>query len=177
MVVDKCYKGADLYEVRIFDGKRCFYKNGEPSLARLIAEEFGLNKSTLLGRISNGHALRYCLEPRASMYWRTMSKKNGSEEWLPEHFSMLKEMQSRGCTASDIAEEMGRTIGAICNASYRLGIWFRNRWSADEIRHLRSNYGKEKVEVMAIILGRTPGAIISRAKKLGLRSALCSSNK
>lgn len=46
------------------------------------------------------------------------------------------------------------------------------RWTRGELRMLRRNYGEVRCRELARWLGRSPGAVQAKARKLGLRSPL-----
>ena len=63
-------------------------------------------------------------------------KKLGICGWSPEQDKMLRDLKQRGFTAAKIADEMGRTVGAISTRSSILGIK-RGDLTREEIREIR----------------------------------------
>lgn len=98
-----------------------------------------------------------------------------SRAWTPEEDEVLRKGYRR-LFARDLAGQLGRSAGSVIGRARFLGITRERRrdlpnrpWTEKEDRAMRKGYGKRPVEELAESLGRTPGAVQSRARTLGLR--------
>jgi hypothetical protein len=72
------------------------------------------------------------------------SKKNSRVAWSEDEVKLLKRLFPRG-RAREIAEQIGRTLAAVRQKTYSMGINTRERrlWSANEVKLLKELYPNE----------------------------------
>ena len=97
-------------------------------------------------------------------------KKSTWALWSEEELKLLKRLYKKK-KAREIAEQTGRTIGALREKAQRLGLQknpFRF-WSKKDLDILKKLYPTEKLQVIAKKLGRSTDTVSAKARKLGLR--------
>lgn len=91
--------------------------------------------------------------------------------WTDEQDALLRKLRADRVPAPKIAEQLGRTVGAVyahCRVIDEL-VMDRKPWSDDEIERLRVAYGGDQfVREIAAVLGRSEGSVNSKLKELGL---------
>jgi hypothetical protein len=97
--------------------------------------------------------------------------RGSSKLWTDEDMAKLKELLAAGADRNDIAEQMGRTVGAIYQKMWRHGllpqseeVWPKERIAEllrlHKLGHSRSEIGK--------LMGTTKNAIIAKLNRLGI---------
>lgn len=92
--------------------------------------------------------------------------------WSPEEeATLLARYDGTVQSAQLLAEEFGRTVGAVRHHCYALGLSISSRrWTDEELRLLEAEYPNPDIEVADIAnrLGRTCGAVTVKAHLMGL---------
>ena len=98
-------------------------------------------------------------------------KKNpGWILWSKDEIKLLKRLY-KDTEAKIIAEQMGRTAGAVRRRAGKLGIQNKQHcpWSKKDLEILKKLHPTEKLRVIAEKLGRSAKAVAATAIRLGLR--------
>jgi hypothetical protein len=87
--------------------------------------------------------------------------------------STLRATVAAGRSLDELAGQLGRSSGALRLRAVKLGLYVpvaRRRWSAAEDAAVRDGYdiGLSCAEIARALRGRTPAAVVARARKLGL---------
>ena len=96
------------------------------------------------------------------------SKKIKSIRWSQEENKLLKRLFPSG-REKEIVEQTGRTLAAVRQRAYTIGIKTTRSWSANELKLLKKLYTKVKAREIAEQTGRTIGSLRERARQLGLQ--------
>jgi hypothetical protein len=98
-----------------------------------------------------------------------------SNKWGHKDIARLRQLWKKGYTAAQIAEIIGKTTTSICHQIKRqkrdFGLPQRpnpNKWSQEQTAYLMKHYKNQSIQQIADRLGRKPGSISSKARKLGL---------
>jgi len=93
-------------------------------------------------------------------------------EWTPHEVRELRRLFMRGLTDGEIAERLGRTApNAIASRRFILGLVRLDEkpWTAEDNDTLRRMWDTTAtVREIASALGRSPGAVTQRRRRLGL---------
>lgn len=128
---------------------------------RDLAAAFGRSVWGIIGKAreldlkkdyTGGYRRQSCMNP---ILW-----SDNEEELLVELFPSTPN--------EEVAEKIGRTLGAIANKARKMGLWKMEFWSEDEDQLLKKLYKKLSYEQLARRLGRTRGATQIRVIVLGL---------
>ena len=95
-------------------------------------------------------------------------KKRVRRPWSEDEIKLLKRLFPSG-RARKIAKRTGRTLAAVRQQAYNMGITHRHFWSADETELLKQLYPNESIRSIADKLGRTEQAVRYRARTIGLK--------
>lgn len=92
--------------------------------------------------------------------------------WTENDVRKLKSM-AKHHSKQEIAEELGKTVGAVYTKARKLGIELtgRRKWAQEDDDNLSEYWGSMSIPRMASMLDRTQDAVINRAKILGLGKA------
>lgn len=119
---------------------------------RELAEKLGRTTSAVQGRAA---------------HLGLTAKRRKLAVWTKEEDALLRRLQSTH-TAVQIAERLpGRTVNAVRARIGNIGAGGRN-WQPWQDEKLRRLHGTKPRKEIARILGKTPGAIESRSRRLGL---------
>lgn len=101
--------------------------------------------------------------------------------WTPEEDDALRAAYHDGASLTPLRERLGRTAHMIRHRAGYLGLHgtharpggFRTEqvWTAEDDARLRADYGRVRAKVLAGTFGRSVGAVLQRANKLGLQSS------
>jgi hypothetical protein len=93
-------------------------------------------------------------------------------EWTPQEVRKLRRLFARGLSDEEIAERLGRTApNAIASRRFILGLVRLDEkpWSDEDNETLRRMWDTTAtVREIAAVLGRSPGAVTQRRRRLGL---------
>lgn len=87
------------------------------------------------------------------------------KRWTAEEVSFLQKNWRR--PLAELSEKLGRSIQAIEQKGYALGLYHR-KWTAEDDEYLSSSWGTTSIPGIAKHLGRTVSAIMNRVQELGL---------
>ncbi len=104
---------------------------------------------------------------------KAKTKKKGRVAWSEDEVKLLKKLYPGG-RAEEIAERTGRSLTAVRQRAYVMGIKAREDrlWSANDIRQLKRLYPSETAQSIADKLGRAVGAVTAKAYRMGLTEEL-----
>jgi hypothetical protein len=90
--------------------------------------------------------------------------------WSRQEKVLLKKLW-RDNSVRDIASQIGRTVPAVANRAYRLGLRRKSNpvWSKRELNLLKKLYPSRTAQQIADQIGRTVGATRVRIFRLGLK--------
>ncbi len=97
--------------------------------------------------------------------------------WLPDEDMRLRDGYEHALSCEQIANRLpGRTSGAVAARAAKLGVATHARaWSARDDHRLRALCGEGlTVDAMALILGRTPQALVMRLRRLDISHSVSS---
>ena len=96
-------------------------------------------------------------------------KKEKCPPWLTQEIRLLKKMYPDN-NKRDIANKLGRTVGAVETKAYKLGFSKKPRvWSKRELNLLKKLYPNKMAKEIADQIGRSVQATQMRIRKLGLK--------
>ncbi len=112
----------------------------------------------------------YGLELAGRLAERNFSQR--VDGWRPEEIERLKSLFYDDVAIPDIVKALGRRIHGVRTKICELGLRRQSArpWSEEEDGTLLKLYGREPTLQISLFLGRTPGSVYSRAKKLDLTS-------
>ena len=87
------------------------------------------------------------------------------KRWTAEEISFLQENWKQPLEV--LSSKMGRSVTAVQNKLYALGL-YRRKWTAEDDDYLSSSWGTTSIPGIAKHLGRTVSAIMNRVQELGL---------
>jgi hypothetical protein len=94
------------------------------------------------------------------------------QAWSPKELQLLRLRYSQGKSVREIANEIGRSRGAVRNKAYDLKITSANPWTAQEIEYLKAHITKDslasEIDRVADHLGRTKVAVSLKVSRIGL---------
>ena len=103
---------------------------------------------------------------------KAKTKKKSRIAWTKDEVKLLKELYPAG-GAREIAERIGRSLTAVGQKAYRLGLAeILHAWSKKDLNLLKELYPSETAQQIADQIGRSLPAIQGRIHKLGLRKRL-----
>ncbi len=103
---------------------------------------------------------------------KAKTKKEARRAWTKDEAKLLKRLFSRG-RAREVAERIGRSLTAVGQKAYRLGLAeILHAWSKKDLNLLKELYPSETARQIADQIGRSLPAIQGRIHKLGLRKRL-----
>jgi hypothetical protein len=96
-------------------------------------------------------------------------RTNNWVRWSEEELRLVKELYPIG-KGKQIAEKTGRTLQAVKQKAYALGLGTRRnrRWSASEIKILKRLYPIEIAKNIADKLGRSEDTVRMKARSIGV---------
>lgn len=68
-VLDSCFLGDDLYELRQIGSRSYIFVNGSRTHMKDVAKWVGVPRRTFQNRVSSGHPLSAALLPKGHPYW------------------------------------------------------------------------------------------------------------
>ncbi len=100
------------------------------------------------------------------------SKRGYGRKWTDKEVALLKELYPE-CPIPEIAKRLGRTVVAITDKAYYLGVKRKSYpdklWTAEELQLLRELYPTHKdIQDIAERIGRSPSAVRAKADGLGI---------
>lgn len=109
---------------------------------------------------------------------RSSAIRKGYKLWTDERNEQLTQMYLDGLPVADIAQSLGRSVGAIRVQLLKLPVPPRRRidFTRSEESYIRRYYGIKSVCSIAAYLRRDPSSIMSKASKLGLGRRYFGSN-
>lgn len=88
--------------------------------------------------------------------------------WNKSEIEILKDMYKQGETCQNIAQALNKTVGAVRNKAWRLGITDNKEYTEEEKAYIISNYKSYNLQEIADTLNRPKENICRFAREQGL---------
>ena len=101
-----------------------------------------------------------------------MGERRADPPWTDADVALLRRLYDEKAPQRQIAEQLGRGVGAIATKASKLGLKQRFRWTAEERARLLQGFeGGEDLPAVARDIGRPLSNVAAEARRLGLQFA------